>query len=148
VERSVIIWTFLAYALTGLLLVLLGMVMDYGKIALIAEQRRSAIGSFFRGLRFVLRNPRQCLGLYTFLLLVSAAVLAFWMLIAPGAGQSSLLTIGLAFVAGQIYLLARIGVKLWFLGSQTSLFASLALTSPGPVADPQPSLSASITEPD
>ncbi len=45
-------------------------------------------------------------------------------LVAPGPGQSGTITILLAFLVGQIYLIARLGLKLLFLAGHTALFQS------------------------
>ena len=59
-------------------------------------------------------------GLYAMNGVVFLAVLLVWALVAPGAR----VTIGIAFLAGQIYLVARLALKLQFLASQTALFQS------------------------
>ena len=58
-------------------------------------------------------------------------------MIAPGAGGGGL-TIWIAFLAGQLYLLARLALKLQFLASQTALFQSI-LAHAAYTAAPQPS---------
>lgn len=124
VERTAMFFTLLLYALVAFLLVLANMILDYAKIALVVEQRRSSVLAFFRGLRFVFSQPGKTFGLYLILAAVGLVLLIFYSLVAPGAGQSSWVTIGLAFLVGQAYLVARLILKLWFLASQTALFQS------------------------
>ena len=40
----------------------------------------------------------------------------------PGAGQSSMLGVGAAFVVGQLYLLAKLVLRLTFYSGQMALF--------------------------
>ncbi len=123
-EKTVILFTLLVYALVAFLLLLVSMVLDYAKIALVVERRRSALLACLRGARFVLAHPGSALGLYLLLTTVSLLLLWLYSLVAPGPGQSGTTTILLAFLVGQIYLIARLGLKLWFLAGQTALFQS------------------------
>lgn len=123
-ERTVIFWTALVYLLTGLLLFLTSMALDYAKIAVVVEKRRSSVLAFLRGLGFVFRHPGKAFGLYALLVAVAAVVMLVYGVLAPGAGQSNWATLLTAFAIGQAYLLVRILVKLWFLSSQTILFQS------------------------
>lgn len=111
-----------AYVVVILLLLLLGITSDYAKIAFVAERRRSALLAFVRGLRFVLSRPVQTLGLYFLLALVGGVLLFTYGLLAPGPNQSTWTSVVFAFLVGQVYLLARVFLKLWFLASQTRLF--------------------------
>ncbi len=123
-EKTVILFTLLVYALVAFLLLLVSMVLDYAKIALVVERRRSALLACLRGARFVLAHPGSALGLYLLLAAVSLLLVWLYSLVAPGPGQSGTTTILLAFLVGQIYLIARLGLKLWFLAGQTALFQS------------------------
>jgi hypothetical protein len=123
-EKTVMLFTLLVYTLVAFLLLLVSMVLDYAKIALVVERRRSALLACLRGARFVLAHPGSALGLYLLLTAVSLLLVWLYSLVAPGPGQSGAATILLAFLVGQIYLIARLGLKLWFLAGQTALFQS------------------------
>ncbi len=123
-ERTIIIYTFLVYALIGASLMAQGMVFDYARVAMVAEHRRSAVLSLGRGLVFVLKRPLPCAGLYLSLSGVSVLVLGLYMLIAPGPNQGTVWTIGFAFLVSQLYIVARVTTRLWFLASQMDLFQS------------------------
>lgn len=131
VERTVMFYTALIYLLVAFLLMLTSMALDYAKIAMVVEKRTSSILACFRGLRFVLSNPGQTVALYLSLVLVGAVLLFFYAAVAPGPGQARRLTVILAFILGQAFILARLILKLWFLASQTTLFqSSLKVTEP------------------
>ena len=124
VEKTVMIYTLLVYSLVALLLMLASMALDYAKIAMVVEKRTSSILAFFRGLRFVFSNPGKTIGLYLMLILVGFVLLIFYAIVAPGPGQSRRITVILAFLVGQLFLLSRLILKLWFLASQTVFFQS------------------------
>ncbi len=130
VERTVLIYTVLAYALVGLLFLVMQLVLDYARISLVVEERRSVLLALLRALGFVKHHHRAVLGLY--LLLAAAALLWFlaYSWLAPGANQSTWTAVLLAFSLGQIYLVGRWILKLWFLASQTRLFVSSTPRTP------------------
>lgn len=123
-ESTILYYTFSVYALVGLLLVLISMILDYAKIFLVVERRRNSLLALLRGLRFVVSHPARTLGLYFLLAGVGLLLMIAYGLVAPGPGQARWLTVLLAFLLGQAYLLTRVGLKLWFLASQSALFQS------------------------
>jgi hypothetical protein len=138
VERTAMLYTAGAYALVGLLLVVSSLILDYAKIAMVAEERCSAILAFLRGLRFFVSRPGQTLSLYLLILLAGAILVAAYALVAPGPGQAGDSALIATFLVGQCYLVGRIMIKLWFLASQTLLFQAAT----GPSSDVQSAASA------
>lgn len=122
VERDVFAWRVALYVVFGILLILVNVVFDYAKIRLVVEDRRSALGALLAALRFVRRRPGQVIGLYALNGLAFLVLIAAWAVINPGASGNA--AMWMAFAAGQIYLLARLTLKLQFLASQTALFQS------------------------
>jgi hypothetical protein len=120
IERNVILVRVALYAGFGLVLVFASLIFDYARIRLVVEDRRSAIGALAAAMRFISRHPGSTIGLYALNGVTFLALIAVWALVAPGAGFS----IWLVFPAGQLYVLARLLLKLQFLASQTSLFQS------------------------
>jgi hypothetical protein len=121
VERTAFYWRLLMYAIFGGLLAVTTTIFDYAKVRAVVEDRRSMTWALVAALRFLVRNPLRVAALYaanaaTFLVAVAA-----WALIAPGAGGAGL-SMSLAVVATQGYVLARLLVKLQFLASATALF--------------------------
>jgi hypothetical protein len=121
-EKTAMSYTALAYAVFALILVFVGMAMDYAKIAIVTEERRSALLALMRGIGFISFHPLRCWGIYIALLLVGGLWLAAYGVFAPGPNQSTYSGVILAFAAGQAYLVGRLLLKLWFLSSQTLLF--------------------------
>jgi hypothetical protein len=123
VEREVFLWRVALYIAFGILLVVVNVVFDYAKIRIVVEDRRSALGALSAALRFVWRQRGRVAGVYALNALAFLVLMAIWALIAPGA-RSGGLVLGLGFLVAQLYVLARLALKLQFLASQTALFQS------------------------
>jgi hypothetical protein len=129
VERDVFLWRAALYAVFGLLLMIVNVVFDYAKIRIVVEDRRSALGALSAAVRFVWRRRGRVAGLYALNGAAFLILIAIWALIAPGPRGGGL-SLWLGFLVAQLYLLARLALKLQFLASQTALFqASLAHAS-------------------
>jgi hypothetical protein len=122
VERTVLLYNLLGAALIVLLLVLIKLIFDYAKIAMVVEGRRSALWALLRGLRFVLRRPLRTFGLVVGFALLLALVFTVYGFVAPGAGQATPLAIVGAFLVSQLFLVAKLFLKLGLLGSQVALY--------------------------
>jgi hypothetical protein len=121
VERVAFLVRVAFYAIFGLLLVSVNLIVDYAKIRIVVEDRRSAAGALIAALRFTRHHAREVAGLYALNTLVFVALAALWALVAPGAGGTGASMWG-AFVVAQLYIGARLLLKLQFIASQTSLF--------------------------
>jgi hypothetical protein len=108
------------YLAFGVLLVAVNVVFDYARIRVVVEDRHSAVGGLAAALRFVIRNP-AAFGLYALNALVFVVLIAAWAAAAPGVGGGGA-RVWLAFVVAQLYVLARLLLKLHFLAAQTALF--------------------------
>jgi hypothetical protein len=122
VERTVFFWTAGAYLVVALFLVVVNMVFDYAKIATVLNGHRNMLVATFEGFRFVFSHPAKTFGLYLILGMALALFLGIYVLIAPGAGQASSLTVILAFIAGQIFLAIKLIARLTFFGGQMALY--------------------------
>jgi hypothetical protein len=123
VERTVFFWRAGMYAIFGALLVAVNVLFDYAKVRLVVEDRRSACGAVTAAFAFITRNSRQVFALYALNALAFVVLLALWAVVAPGAGGAGL-SMWLAFAGTEVYVLARLAVKLQFMASQTALFQS------------------------
>jgi hypothetical protein len=120
-ERVAFFWRFSLYAVFGAALMAVNILVDYAKVRLVVEDRRSVVGALSAALGFLARHPRRALGVYALNCAVFLVVLGAWALLAPGAGGAGV-SMWAGFAATQTYLLARLAVKLQFLASQTALF--------------------------
>jgi hypothetical protein len=123
VERNVFLWRVVLYASFGLLLIIVNVVFDYAKIRIVVEDRRSALGALSAAMRFVWRRLGRVAGLYALNGAAFLILIAIWALLAPGARGGGL-TLWLGFLTAQVYVLARLALKLQFLASETALFQS------------------------
>jgi hypothetical protein len=121
-ERAAFAWRVGAYAIVGVLVAGANVILDYAKIRIVVEDRRSAIGGLIAAVRFLARNPSTAGGLYLLNTVTCAALLAAWAAIAPSAGAPAGLGVWLALALGQGFIVARLATKLHFVASQTALF--------------------------
>jgi hypothetical protein len=125
-EPSAIVWRLALYALFGVLVVGTNIVIDFAKVRMVVEDRRSAIGALLAALGFIWRRPGRALGLYAANSVTFLTLLAVWWMLAPRAGGAGA-SVWIGFGVSQLYLLARLFLKLQFMASETALFqASLA----------------------
>jgi hypothetical protein len=120
-ERVAFLWRFGLYAVLGLALIAVNIAVDYAKVRLVVEDRRSAFGAVSAALGFLGRNPGRAFGLYGLNAVIFLALLGVWALVAPGVGSAGL-SMWIGFAATQLYLIARLTLKLQFMASQTALF--------------------------
>jgi hypothetical protein len=134
VERNVFALRVVFYLLFGLLLVLVNVIVDYARVRLVVEDRHSAVGAIVAAGRFVARHPGRVAALYAFNTGVFLLVILGYGLVAPGAG-GAWWTVWWGLLVGEIYIVARLAVKLQFYASQTALFQGL-LAHAGYIARP------------
>ncbi len=120
VERTAFAWRLLLYGVFAAMLSAVTVVFDYAKVRMVVEDRLSALGALKASLRFVRQNAGAVAGLYLLNAAMWLIVLAVYALVAPGARW----WVPAAVVVSQLYIVARLAVKLAFLASATSLFQS------------------------
>jgi len=135
VERTALFARAALYIVFAIVLAGCNLIFDYAKVRAVVEDRRSMIGALTAALGFIQRNYAAAVGLFLIDLLMFAGVVALYILVAPGVGGGGI-TMWMAFVAGQMYVAARLWVKLLFWASETSLFQR-RLAHAGYVARPQ-----------
>ena len=135
VERNAFLIRVGLYLVFGLALAAFNLVFDYAKVRAVVEDRRSMLGAIGASVRFV-RRSRTAVLLYLLNFGVFVASIALYALVAPGAGRTGL-TMWLGFAIGQLYVMARLWIKLVFWASETALFQG-QLAHAGYVATTQP----------
>jgi hypothetical protein len=123
VERTAFFWRAGMYAMFGALLIAANVVFDYAKVRLVVEDRRSALGALAASLAFITRNGGAALALYALNALVFLLLIGVWAFAAPGAGRAGP-SMWIGVLVTQLYILARLTLKLHFLASETALFQS------------------------
>jgi hypothetical protein len=133
VERNAFLLRVAFYLAFATAIGAVNVIVDYAKVRMVVEDRRSALGALAASLRFVVRQPRPALSVYCLNVLLFGAVLVAYALSAPGANGN----MWVAFAIGQLYVAARLAVKLMFWASETALFQR-QLAHAGYVARPLP----------
>jgi hypothetical protein len=136
VERDAFLLRVGFYVIFGILLIATNTLLDYAKIRIVVEDRRSALGALRAAARFIARQPGRVFTLYALNGGCFVLLIAVWAMVAPGATEAGM-SMWLAFALGQLYLLARLVLKLVFVASQTALFQG-SLAHAAYAAAPQP----------
>ena len=117
-ERDVIVLRAGLYAAFLIPVVLVNLVSDFAKVRAVVEDRRSVLSAITTAVRFIRRRFLRVLGLYLLNIVAALVVLRLWLQVAPPADAS----VWIAFLIGQLYLLARIWAKLAFMASEVAFF--------------------------
>ncbi len=125
-EKTVMAWMLAGALLCAALLHATRMLFAYAKIAVVVEGNRGALSCLGLAGRTVGRDPLRTLGVNPGFGLLTALLLALYATAAPGVGQSTLPTVVLAFLFSQLYLVARLTLRLGLLGGQMHLYRALA----------------------
>ena len=135
VERTAFFVRVALYVLFGALLAACNLVFDYTKVRAVVEDRRSMLGAIRAAVGFIQRNAAAAASLYLLDFALFLVVIAVYAVIAPGAGGGGV-SIWIGFAIGQLYILARLWVKLEFWASEVDLFQG-RLAHAGYVAAPK-----------
>jgi hypothetical protein len=136
VERTAFFARLTLYLVFGMLVAGCSMIFDYAKVRAVVEDRRSMLSAINSAVGFIGRNYAGAVTLFVLNVLCFAAVVAVYALVAPGAGRTGV-TMWIGFAIGQLYIVARLWVKVMFWASETALFQS-RLAHAGYVARPEP----------
>jgi len=121
VERSAFFIRVALYVLFGLVLGGFNLLFDYAKVRAVVEDRRSMTGALAAAAQFIRHNRAASVTLYVLNFALFAVAIGLYAAIAPSAGGSGWL-VWAALAIGQLYILARLAVKLVFWSSETALF--------------------------
>jgi hypothetical protein len=137
---------YLGLATVGLglfLIFLIMMIVDYARVRLVVEDSRAVLKSLLRSIGFVFRRFGKTLALYYLFLLTGAAVIALYWLVDSLIKTHSAVLILVAFLFGQVFILARAWLKVGLQAGQMDLFLSAA---PSARVAPAPETIASAPE--
>jgi hypothetical protein len=121
VERTAFLVYVLLYVPVAGLLAFVMVWLDLAKARAVIEDRRSMIGALAAAGRFFRREPGACIGAFTLNVLLFLLVVAIYAVVAPGAGSGRRLSLLYAVIAGQLFILGRIWVKLAFYATAVAL---------------------------
>jgi len=95
----------------------------------VIEDRRSMVVALLASWRFIRKNPGSAVGVYLLDVMLFAATLGAYALLAPPGGGVGVMAWA-AFVIGQAYIAARLCVRLIFWASETALVVAALKGSP------------------
>lgn len=146
-ERRYALYTLAEFGAVLVTFALIDLLMTYSKIITVVRDVRPLLVIFtpFRALWFVICHPLRTLGITLFLAWVLALLSAAYgvfgyfypnILNVVGLTPGSYGGIAILFGAGQLYILGRIFLKLFYLSSHTTLFEAIRVLPPmEPVED-------------
>lgn len=121
VERTAFAVRVGLYLVFGAAIAASAMIFDYAKVRAVVEDRRSMIGAIAAGAAFIRHNAGAAIALFLLNFGAFVAALAVYGLVARSGGRSALI-MWLGVGVGQLYVLARLWIKLTFWASETALF--------------------------
>jgi len=124
-ERVHFGFTVAKYAILWLLICMINIIFDYSKIFTLIRTGTSVLTAPLKTLVLVLKNFGKTFFLYVTIGAVWFAILLFYWVIVPGAGQSSWFTFLAVFLLGQLYILSRIWTRALFYAGQTAMFSAI-----------------------
>lgn len=122
-ERSVFMAQLLGYVAWLVPLGAVNLLFDYAKVRAVVEDRRSAFGALAAAARFLRSDWRRAVLLYVSTLLMLGMVIALYAVVAPGVGGAGA-GMWAGFVLSQLYIAARLTMKLLFWSAEITFFQS------------------------
>lgn len=121
-ERVHAAWLLGKYAVVWLVVLAIRWVIDYAKVAAVADPSRSTLAALREGLRVCRARAGAVIGVAVILGLVSLGLLLFYSFLAPGADQGNPFKILVAFIISQSSVVARVVLRAWGLASEQALW--------------------------
>ena len=103
---------------------LVKMIVDYTRIKIVIEDTRKVFRSLFEALGFVLRKLGSTLAIYYLFVLTSGIIFALYWLVQNAVETHALLSILIAFLIGQLFILSRGWIKVGLQAAQMDYFQS------------------------
>jgi hypothetical protein len=125
-ERVHFLWTSARYAIVWGLSWTVSLVFDYARALAALRDRPPLRENLVAAVRLVASHKLCTFSLSASLFGIGVALVCAYWALAPGAGPGSGAAIVAAFALGQAYLLARIGLRAWFLAAQTAVAREIA----------------------
>ncbi len=123
-ERTAFIMRSVLYLIFGAVLVMISLIADYARVAIVMGPASSAIDGLRQGARFVRRHPGSAVALYVLTGLLFVALLAVYGYVDVNGGLRVAGWRGIAIA--QAYIAARLVIRLTFGASEVKLYRELA----------------------
>ena len=120
-ERSAFALRAAGYVVFSALLAATSLLLDFARVRIVVEDRRSAVGSLVASARFLARHTGRVCGLFALNAAALLMLMAAYAALSPGAPRSDI-HMWLVLAVGQAYILGRHYLKLLVYASETALF--------------------------
>jgi len=121
-EKTVLLYNLAAASLVVVLIVFIRLVSDYAKVSMVVDRRRSAAMAVVQGLRFVVANASGAAGIAIAYGVFMILLFLIYSGLAPGAGDSSSAAILVGFLVSQVFVAAKLALRVAFLSSQLTYY--------------------------
>jgi len=125
-ETTAMAWLIGRHVLLLLALLFVNLVSGYAKAIVVVEERSSALLAFVSALSFCLRNFLRTFGHYLLVVLLGVVLLAGWRLVDGAYTTTGYKTQLLTFALFQLFVLARVALRVMLMGGQLALYRRLA----------------------
>ena len=130
-EHLPIILFVLKYLILAILLAMINMIFDYAKIMTVVNDFHGMYKTIKDAIMFVMMSPRKTLGLYFSYVLTVVFFLIIYLFLESYISVTGWITIFIFFIWTQLFMLARIFIRLSFFAGQYSLYHFSNTAMPG-----------------
>lgn len=124
--ENILYWgTWIRFGLRTISLLLIGIILDYARIHLVATDERKTRRSLLHGIRFAFGHLGRTFGLALVLFVIGGLGLVVYNPIADALAAPRAVVVLLLFVVQQLYMVFRMGLRLTTYASEVHLYRSL-----------------------
>lgn len=124
--ENILYWgDWIRFGLRTISLLLIGLVLDYARIHIVATDERKTRRSLVHGIKFAFENLGQTFGLAFLLFLAGALILVLYNPLADALAAPNALVVLLLFVLQQSYMVFRMTLRLTTYASEVHLYRNL-----------------------
>lgn len=124
-ERYVMLASWTRLLVVAFVFLLVNMIFDYAKVRLVIEESRSAVMATFRSIKFVWSHFGKTFALFLLCMALGLIIIAIYNPLEQVLPQDTRRWIVAVFVLQQLFIIARIYVRLTFCSSEILLYESL-----------------------
>jgi hypothetical protein len=125
-ESTAMAWLLGRHALLLLALFFVNLVSGYAKTIVVVEERASALLAFVSALSFCVRSFTRTFGHYLAVALLGVGLLGLWRLLDGAYVTTGYKTQLLTLLLFQLFVLARLALRVMLMGGQLALYRRLA----------------------
>lgn len=124
-EKYVLFLGWAKLLVVAYLFFLVNMVFDYAKVRMVVDESRSSVAAAFRSIKFVFRNFGKTTAVYFLCLLLAVIIIVIYNPLESVLPQYTRKWVVAVFLLQQIFILARVYVRLTFFSSEVILYENL-----------------------